>query len=42
MINTLYKVWLANKASGINMGWDEFLNIDDDTFNSYWAYRNKK
>jgi len=40
MTNKLYKIWKANKSAGINVRWDDFLKIYDDSFNSYWAYTN--
>ena len=41
MTNTLYKIWIANKKTGVKMTWDEFLKIYDDSFNSYWSYKIK-
>jgi hypothetical protein len=40
MTNELYKIWKANKLTGVNITWIEFLKIYDDSFNSYWSYAN--
>ena len=38
MANELYKIWKANKLTGVNITWIEFLKIYDDSFNSYWSH----